>query len=109
MRIYTASDDYSGRVAVHPKFPADSSGVRVRPIVIERCVGLGASSVVLPGCHIREGSCVGALSLVNRPLRPWGIYHGNPVRRINERPRDIDALLSSLRRRLSQPHLRLAN
>lgn len=76
-------------------------GVRIRPIVIDRYVGIGSGAVILPGCHIREGSCVGALSLVNRPLRPWGIYHGNPVKRIGERPRQIDNLLEVVRARLS--------
>lgn len=109
VRIYTATDDFSGRSLRNPGEPRDLGGVRVRPVTIERCVGIGASSVVLPGAHIREGSVVGALSLVNRPLRPWGVYHGNPVKRIGERPKDIDALLATLEHRLSIRELRLVS
>lgn len=94
VRIYTATDDFSGRAG------SGAAGVYVRPVEIARFVGIGSGAVVLPGCHIREGSCVGALSLVNRPLRPWGIYHGNPVRRIGDRPRAIDDLLTAVRRRV---------
>lgn len=100
VRIYTASDDYSGRNGSHSRTPSDLSGVRVRSINIARHVGIGSGAVVLPGCHIDEGSFVGALSLVNRPLRAWGIYHGNPVKRIAERSQTIDLLHAALKHRL---------
>jgi galactoside O-acetyltransferase len=41
---------------------------------------------VLPGAEIGDGTAVGAASLVNRALDPWGVYVGTPVRRIRERP-----------------------
>ncbi|WP_374943557.1 acyltransferase [Sphingomonas sp.] len=100
VRIYTASDDLSGRQSARLKKAADLPGVTIRPVEIARFVGIGASAVVLPGCHIREGSVVGALSLVNRALRPWGVYHGNPVRRISDRPRDLCDVIHAVRVRL---------
>lgn len=96
VRIYTGTDQVS-----------TAGGVRVRPVEIGSFVCLSSGSVVLPGCHVREGSVIGALSLVNRPVRPWGIYHGNPVKRIGERPRDIGPMLETVRRRLAHRELRL--
>ena len=57
--------------------------------MIGRHVVVGAGSVILPGCSIGEGTTVGALSLVNRPLDPWMIYVGAPVRALRERCRDL--------------------
>jgi galactoside O-acetyltransferase len=101
VRIYTASDDYSGRRLTGPMVHADLRGGKQAPIRIERHAIIGASSVILPGAHVREGSAVGALSLVNRALRPWGVYHGNPVRRISERYRAIKDLERIMKARLS--------
>ena len=47
---------------------------------------IGTNTVLLPGTRIGEGTVVGAGSLVNRDLAPWGIYVGSPARRIRERP-----------------------
>jgi galactoside O-acetyltransferase len=98
VRIYTATDDIS----------SSGGGVTVNPVAIARYVCVGSGSVILPGCHIGEGSAIGALSLVNRPVRAWGIYHGNPVRRVNDRPTDIEPMLEVVRARLARPSLRLA-
>lgn len=46
---------------------------------------IGANSVIMPGVTIGEGAVVGANSLVDRNLKPWSIYFGNPVKKIGER------------------------
>jgi galactoside O-acetyltransferase len=92
VRIYTSSDDYSGRHLTGPTVPADLRGCKTRPIALGRHVTIGAGSVIMPGCSIGEGSAVGALSMVNRPLRAWGVYFGSPVRRLFDRARDVEAL-----------------
>lgn len=60
---------------------------------------IGANSVIMPGVTIGEGVVVGANSMVNRNLKPWGIYFGNPVKLIGmreqpteERKQIIDAM-----------------
>jgi acetyltransferase-like isoleucine patch superfamily enzyme len=62
---------------------------RFRPtkggIVIEDDVWLGAGTVVLDGAHIGRGAVVAACSLVRGRLEPYGIYAGNPLRKIGER------------------------
>ena len=51
---------------------------------------LGANCVVMPGVTIGEGALVGANALVNRNLEPWGIYFGNPVKKIGEREKPTE-------------------
>jgi len=101
VRIYTASDDYSGKRMMGPMVPADLRGSRTRPINIEKHVAIGAGSVVLPGYHIGEGTTVGALSLVNHPLKPWGIYHGDPAKLVKARSRDVLDLEVMLKARIA--------
>lgn len=100
VRIYAATDDYSGRSLTNPMVPAALKAVRAQPVHIGRHVIIGAGSVVLPGSDIGEGCAVGALSLVNRPLPAWGIHAGTPVRLIGPRAQDLlrgeDELLRSL-------------
>ena len=43
----------------------------------------------MPGVVIGEGSAIGALSLVNKEIEPWGIYAGIPVRKINDRKQNL--------------------
>lgn len=44
----------------------------------------------MPGVTIGEGALVGANALVNRNLEPWGIYFGNPVKKIGEREKPTE-------------------
>jgi len=39
--------------------------------------------------NIAEGCAVGAMSLVNRTTKAWGVYVGNPARRVKERKKDL--------------------
>jgi galactoside O-acetyltransferase len=50
---------------------------------------VGASSIIFPGVTLAEGCSVGAMTLVNKSTAPWGIYVGNPARRVKERKKDL--------------------
>ncbi len=54
-------------------------------IVIEDDVWLGAGTVVLDGARIGRGVVIGTCPLVRGELEPYGIYAGNPLRKIGER------------------------
>ncbi|BDW84196.1 acetyltransferase [Roseicyclus marinus] len=99
VRIYTISDDYSGAAMTNPTVPPDFTNVTVAPVTVGRHVIIGSGSVVLPGVEIGEGVAVGALSLVTKSLDAWGIYAGNPARRLRERSK---ALLDAERRYLER-------
>lgn len=89
VRIYTANDDYSGRALMGPMVPAEYRNLTRAPVTIGRYAVLGSGAVVLPGGDIGEGSVVGALSLVTKPLDPWGVYFGIPAKRLKRRARGL--------------------
>ena len=89
VRIYTVSDDYSGSAMTNPTVPKQFTNVSVAPVTLGKHVIVGSGSVVLPGSELGEGVAVGALSLVNRSLDPWGVYGGIPVRLIKARSKDL--------------------
>lgn len=60
-------------------------GSRSAPINIEDDSWLGYHSVVLPGVTISEGSVIGACSIVTKNTESYGVYVGNPARKIKER------------------------
>jgi len=53
-------------------------------LIIGDDVYIGARCVIMP-VTIGEGVVIGAGSMVNRDCEPWGIYVGNPARKVGER------------------------
>jgi galactoside O-acetyltransferase len=87
--IYSSSDDYSGETLTNPTVPDEFKNVRHAPVYLRRHVIVGSGSVILPGVTLEEGVAVGALSMVNKDCAAFGIYAGNPVRRVKERKRNL--------------------
>jgi putative colanic acid biosynthesis acetyltransferase WcaF len=56
-----------------------------RPIVIQANSWIAAEAFVGPGVTVGEGAVLGARSVAAKDLAPWGIYVGNPARRMRER------------------------
>jgi acetyltransferase-like isoleucine patch superfamily enzyme len=92
VRIYSASDDYSGRTLAGPMVPAEFKNVKLAHVRLARHVIVGSGAVILPGACMGEGVALGALSLATHRLMPWGIYSGTPAKFIRERRRDLLAL-----------------
>jgi galactoside O-acetyltransferase len=97
IKIYSTSDDYSGRHLTNPTVPPAYLGVVRGSVRVARHAIIGAGTVILPGITVAEGCAVGALSLVRRSTEPWGIYAGAPARRVAERSRDLLLLETALR------------
>ena len=83
--IYSSSDDYSGATLTNPTVPEVYKNVHHADVILRRHVIVGAGSVLLPGVELEEGVAIGALSLVNRNCKRFGIYSGTPAKRIAER------------------------
>jgi galactoside O-acetyltransferase len=92
VRLFSAIDDYSGRAMTSATLPPEVQRIHAAPITLGKYVALGSGTLVLPGVEIGEGAAVGALSLVNQPLKPWTIYGGNPAKETAPRLRDLLAL-----------------
>lgn len=87
--IYSSSDDYSGAWLTNPTIPSEYTGVTHADVFLGKHVIVGSGSVILPGVVLEEGVAIGALSLVIKRCEAFGIYAGNPVKRIKERKRDL--------------------
>lgn len=87
--IYSSSDDYSGATMTNPTVPAEYTGVTHADVFLGKHVIVGSGSVILPGVTLEEGVAVGALSLVTKSCKAFGIYAGNPARRLSDRRRDL--------------------
>lgn len=89
VRIFSRTDDYSGRHLTNPTVPAEFTSVNCGEVVLRRHVIVGSGSVILPKVVIGEGAAVGAQSLVTKSLEGWGVYFGCPVRRLKSRSKDL--------------------
>ncbi|MDZ4097101.1 MAG: acyltransferase [Methylophilaceae bacterium] len=87
--IYSSTDDYSGGTLTNPTVPSEYTGVTHADVYLGKHVIVGSGSVILPGVTLEEGVAVGALSLVQKRCEAFGIYAGNPARRIKGRKRDL--------------------
>jgi acetyltransferase-like isoleucine patch superfamily enzyme len=90
--IYSSSDDYSGTTMTNPMVPCEFTGVTHADVFLGAHVIVGSASVILPGVTLEQGVAIGALSLVRRDCKAFGIYAGNPARRVAERKQDLLAL-----------------
>ena len=89
VQIFSASDDYSGKKLTNPTVGKPYIGGKFGKVTLGKHVIIGAGSIVLPDVTIKQGSSVGALSLVNKDLEDWGVYFGIPVKKIKNRHKDI--------------------
>ena len=96
VKLFSASDDYSGEHMTGPTLPREMTGGRHGKIILHRHVLLGAGTVVMPGCILHEGSAVGALSLVTKNLEAWGLYAGVPCALLRSRKRDLLRIAANL-------------
>lgn len=65
--------------------PEGCRAIQYGDIILEDDSYIGANSVIMPGVKVGEGALVGSNSFVNKNLDPWGIYVGNPAKKIGER------------------------
>lgn len=83
--IYSSNDDYSGTTMTNPTVSNQYTGVIHADVFLGKHVIIGSGSVILPGITIESGVAVGALSLIKKDCKEFGIYAGNPAVRIKER------------------------
>lgn len=87
--IYSSNDDYTGEYMTNPMVPSEFTGVRHANVTLEKHVIVGSGSIVLPGITLHEGVAIGALSVIQKDCQAFGIYAGNPAKRIKERKKNL--------------------
>ena len=96
VRIYTATDDYTGKGLAGPTVPRHLRRPTIASVSLGRYAIVGANTVILPRGNVGDGSAVGAQSLVTKPLPPWGVYFGSPAKLLKPRRREIERLAEEL-------------
>lgn len=83
-KILTSTDDYTNSYLTNSTVPAEFKNVYSAPIILEKFSIIGANSVVLPGAVLKEGTFVGANSLIkaNTITDPYSLYVGTPIRKL---------------------------
>lgn len=87
--IYAISDDYSGEYMANATVPNICKNVVSKEVRIGKYALIGSGTTVLPGVDVGEGVAVGSMSLVNKSLKPWGIFFGIPCRFHKERSKQM--------------------
>lgn len=90
--IYSVSDDYSGEFMTNPTIPLDYTNVKKGRVIIKEYAIIGATSVILPGVEIGEGTAVGTMSMVSQSLPEWKICRGTPARALMNRSKKLKEL-----------------
>lgn len=89
VQIFSGSDDYSGEKMTNPMVDKKYIGGKSGKVTLSKHVIIGTNSVILPNVTIKEGSSVGALSLVTKSLESWYVYFGIPVKKLKKRSKNL--------------------
>lgn len=89
VHVFTQSDDYSGQSMTNSNIPEKYKMVKRAAIHIGKHVIVGAKSVIMPGVNLKEGTSVGAMSLVRKSTEEWSIYVGNPAKKLKNRSKEL--------------------
>lgn len=87
-RVVCVSDTFRGDGLISaPGIPKGSVRLNVAPVVLEDFANVGANVTILPGVTVREGSVIGAGSVVTKSTEPWTVYVGAPAKPLKKRPK----------------------
>ncbi|MCE3221738.1 acyltransferase [Vibrio diabolicus] len=89
VHIFSQSDDYSGKTMTNPTVASKYKSEFKKEVLVEKHCIVGAGSIVMPGVVLREGTSVGAKSLVRKSTDEWCIYNGTPAKKLKSRSRNI--------------------
>ena len=93
VRIFTVTEDLSGRFMTNPTVPDAVRRVKQGRVIMKQHSGLCAGTIVLPGVTIGEGAMVGAMSIVRKNIPEWEMWFGAPAKRISGRRKDLLGLV----------------
>ncbi|MEJ2499293.1 MAG: acyltransferase [Sulfurovaceae bacterium] len=85
VQVFTQSDDYSGKTMCNSTIPKKYKEETFKEVVLKKYSIVGAGSIIMPGVILGEGTSIGAMSLVLKSTESWGIYVGNPAKRLKEK------------------------
>lgn len=86
-RVVCGSEDYRDGL-VGPVIPKKYRNLKLTTIIFEKFSGVGVNCSIMPGVTLKEGSVLGANSLLTKDTESWGIYVGSPARRVGTRSKE---------------------
>jgi acetyltransferase-like isoleucine patch superfamily enzyme len=87
--IYSAMDDFGGDYLIGPIHPKGTTNVLGGEVKICKYSQIGAGCIVFPNLEIKEGTVIGAMSLVKSSTEQWSVYAGIPARKIKDRKKGL--------------------
>ena len=87
-KILCGSDDFTQGL-MNPQVPVKYRSPKITTVTFERFTCVGVNSIVMPGVTLREGSVVGANSVLTKDTEPWTIYVGSPARPVKIRDKEV--------------------
>lgn len=80
VKVFSQSDDYTDGYMTGSTVDKKLKKDTCKKVLLEKHVIIGANSVIFPGCVLKEGSSIGACSLVKKDTKAWCVYYGIPAR-----------------------------
>lgn len=97
-KVFAHSDDFLGFKLGHPEMIREyKDPLATKPIVIEKFCSIGTNSVIMPTVTLKEGTSVGALTVIRRSTKAWSIYLGNPAKKIGDKEKNMIHLSNELK------------
>jgi len=88
-RIICLGEEHLGWGLVGPNIPKMYSDRKIGgEVILQDYVSIGTSAIVFPGVTMKEGSVLGAGSVLTMDAQPWTIYVGNPAKPLKPRYRE---------------------
>lgn len=95
--IFSAMDDFSGDYLIGPIYPSEITNITGGKVFLRKYSQLGSGTTVFPNVEIGEGAVTGAMTLVNKNLKPWTINVGIPVNKSKQRKDNLKCLIEKIR------------
>jgi 3-oxoacyl-[acyl-carrier protein] reductase len=102
VKLFGGCDDFSGKYLTNPTVPTKYLNVQIGDIILEDHVLIGSTSIVLPNVILKEGTCIGALSLVKKNTESWKMYAGSPIKLLKNRSKECLLLQNELENEQNQ-------
>ena len=77
--IYSAMDDFGGNYLMGPIHDESMTHVSGGPVIVRKYSQIGAHCLVFPNIEIKEGTVLGACSMLKTDTDAWSIYVGIPA------------------------------
>jgi len=87
-KVICGGDDFASGFLMNPQVPIKFRKPIIGKVILEKFACVGVNSVVMPNVIMREGSVLGANSVLTKDAEPWTVYAGTPARPIKKRPQD---------------------